>query len=176
LRLKSCIRLQPDLLLTTLESIEAMLISVRINRPAGFGRLRAVIVDELHAFAGDDRGWHLRSVLHRLDQYLERPLQRIRLSATVSNPSDLLARRSWRVTQVEWSKRIVWLEPAHESGKARWMGGARSLSREVCQGIRTVLIIDTPRAGGYSLTPENPDRFLLLAKGVTWISGYCSFD
>src|SRR5690606_15618736 len=43
------------------------------------------------AFAGDDRGWHLRSVLHRLDQYLERPLQRIGLSATVSNPSELLA-------------------------------------------------------------------------------------
>ena len=39
----------------------------------------------------DDRGWHLRSVLHRLDQYLEHPLQRIGLSATVSNPSELLA-------------------------------------------------------------------------------------
>ncbi len=81
----------PDMLLTTPESIEAMLISVRVNRPSWFGNLRAVIVDELHAFAADDRGWHLRSVLHRLDQYLERPLQRIGLSATVSNPSDLLA-------------------------------------------------------------------------------------
>ena len=81
----------PDILLTTPESIEAMLISVRVNRPAWFGNLRAVIVDELHAFAADDRGWHMRSVLHRLDQYLERPLQRIGLSATVSNPAELLA-------------------------------------------------------------------------------------
>ena len=81
----------PDILLTTPESIEAMLISVRVHRPSWFGNLRAVIVDELHAFAADDRGWHLRSVLHRLDQYRERPLQRIGLSATVSNPSDLLA-------------------------------------------------------------------------------------
>lgn len=81
----------PDILLTTPESIEAMLISARVDRPAWFGNLQAVIVDELHAFAGDDRGWHLRSVLHRLDQYLERPLQRIGLSATVSNPSELLA-------------------------------------------------------------------------------------
>lgn len=80
----------PDILLTTPESIEAMLISVRINRPAWFGNLRAVIVDELHAFAVDDRGWHMRSVLHRLDHYLERPLQRIGLSATVSNPTELL--------------------------------------------------------------------------------------
>ncbi len=80
----------PDILLTTPESIEAMLISVRINRPAWFGNLRTVIVDELHAFAADDRGWHLRSILHRLDQYLDQPLQRIGLSATVSNPTELL--------------------------------------------------------------------------------------
>lgn len=80
----------PDILLTTPESIEAMLISTRVDRQAWFGNLRAVIVDELHAFAADDRGWHLRSVLHRLDQYLERPLQRVGLSATVSNPQELL--------------------------------------------------------------------------------------
>ena len=51
----------------------------------------------------------------------------------------LLAGRSWRVTDVDWSKRIVWLEPAAGGGEARWIGGARSLGREVCQGIRTVL-------------------------------------
>ena len=90
-RKNRALRDAPDILLTTPESIEAMLISVRVDRPAWFGNLRAVIVDELHAFAADDRGWHLRSVLHRLDQYLERPLQRIGLSATVSNPDELLA-------------------------------------------------------------------------------------
>ena len=80
----------PDILLTTPESIESMLISTRVDQQEWFGNLRAVIVDELHAFAADDRGWHLRSVLHRLDQYLKRPLQRIGLSATVSNPQELL--------------------------------------------------------------------------------------
>lgn len=80
----------PDILLTTPESIEAMLISTRVDQQAWFGNLQAVIVDELHAFAADDRGWHLRSVLHRLDQYLKRPLQRVGLSATVSNPQELL--------------------------------------------------------------------------------------
>ncbi len=80
----------PDLLLTTPESIEAMLISARIDRQNWFGNLQTVIIDELHAFAADDRGWHLRSVLHRLDQYLKRPLQRVGLSATVSNPRELL--------------------------------------------------------------------------------------
>lgn len=90
-RKNRALRDAPDILLTTPESVEAMLISARVDRPAWFGNLQAVIVDELHAFAGDDRGWHLRSVLHRLDQYLERPLQRIGLSATVSNPRELLA-------------------------------------------------------------------------------------
>jgi replicative superfamily II helicase len=28
--------------------------------------LRVVVVDEIHAFAGDDRGWHLLSVLQRI--------------------------------------------------------------------------------------------------------------
>jgi ATP-dependent Lhr-like helicase len=51
----------------------------------------------------------------------------------------LLAGRSWRVTDVDWPKRIVWLEPAVGEGKARWIGGARSLSRNVSQGIRSVL-------------------------------------
>lgn len=81
----------PDILLTTPESVEAMLISTRVNKQAWFGNLQAVIVDELHAFAAGDRGWHLRSVLYRLDQYLNRPLQRIGLSATVSNPAELLS-------------------------------------------------------------------------------------
>ena len=49
----------PDILLTTPESIEVMLVSRRSDRRALFGRVRAVVVDELHAFAGDDRGWHL---------------------------------------------------------------------------------------------------------------------
>ena len=56
----------PDILLTTPESLEGMLVSTRINRKAWFGNLRVVIADELHAFAADDRGWHMRAVLHRL--------------------------------------------------------------------------------------------------------------
>jgi ATP-dependent Lhr-like helicase len=89
-RKKKALKEAPDILLTTPESLEAMLISVRVNRPEWFGNLRAVIVDELHAFAADDRGWHMRSVLHRVEQYLDQPLQRIGLSATVSNPVELL--------------------------------------------------------------------------------------
>jgi len=81
----------PDLLLTTPESLEAMLISVRVDHRALLGEVRAVIVDELHAFAGDDRGWHLLCLLERLRRLGGRPAQRIGLSATIGNPDALLA-------------------------------------------------------------------------------------
>ena len=80
----------PDILLTTPESLEGMLVSTRIDRKAWFGNLRVVIADELHAFAADDRGWHMRAVLHRLQQYVPQKMQRLGLSATVSNPEELL--------------------------------------------------------------------------------------
>lgn len=57
---------RPDILLTTPESLEAMLVSTHVDHAAFFSGLRAVVVDEVHAFAGDDRGWHLLAVLERL--------------------------------------------------------------------------------------------------------------
>ncbi len=79
----------PDLLLTTPESIEVMLVSNRMDHRHLFEGLRAVIIDEVHAFAGDDRGWHLLSVLERLSFLTGRELQRLGLSATVGNPETL---------------------------------------------------------------------------------------
>jgi ATP-dependent Lhr-like helicase len=79
----------PDILLTTPESLEVMLVSGRIDEERLFGDLRAVIVDEIHAFAGDDRGWHLLSVLERVGRLAGREVQRIGLSATVGNPDVL---------------------------------------------------------------------------------------
>lgn len=80
----------PTVLLTTPESLEAMLVSTRVDPRAFFGGLRAVVSDEVHAFAGDDRGWHLLAVLERLERIAGRKLQRVGLSATVGNPHDLL--------------------------------------------------------------------------------------
>jgi ATP-dependent Lhr-like helicase len=81
---------RPDVLLTTPESIEAMLVSANVDHRAFFSGLRAIVVDEVHAFAGDDRGWHLLAVLERLQRVVGHPVQRIGLSATVGNPEDLL--------------------------------------------------------------------------------------
>ncbi|WP_328932274.1 MULTISPECIES: DEAD/DEAH box helicase [unclassified Streptomyces] len=81
---------RPDILLTTPESLEAMLIGVKTDHAHLLGGIRAVVVDEVHAFAGDDRGWHLLAVLERLQRVAGRPIQRIGLSATVGNPKELL--------------------------------------------------------------------------------------
>lgn len=80
----------PDILLTTPESLEAMLIGVKTDHAQLLGRVRAVVVDEVHAFAGDDRGWHLLAVLERLERVAGHRIQRIGLSATVGNPEQLL--------------------------------------------------------------------------------------
>ncbi|MEU7209942.1 DEAD/DEAH box helicase [Streptomyces sp. NPDC044989] len=80
----------PDILLTTPESLEAMLIGVKTDHARLLGGVRAVVVDEVHAFAGDDRGWHLLAVLERLERVTGRHIQRIGLSATVGNPGQLL--------------------------------------------------------------------------------------
>jgi ATP-dependent helicase Lhr and Lhr-like helicase len=80
----------PDLLLTTPESVESMLVSVNVDHHRLFAGLQAVIVDEVHAFGTGDRGWHLLAVLERLTRLCGHPLQRIGLSATVGNPEELL--------------------------------------------------------------------------------------
>jgi ATP-dependent Lhr-like helicase len=80
----------PTVLLTTPESLEAILISRTGRRHPFFNDLRAVIVDEVHAFAGSDRGWHLQGVLGRLQQLTPHALQRIGLSATVGNRQEIV--------------------------------------------------------------------------------------
>jgi ATP-dependent Lhr-like helicase len=73
-------------LMTTPESLEVMLISARTDARALFASLTTVIIDEVHAFAADDRGAHLAALLERLTALCGRDLQRIGLSATVGNP------------------------------------------------------------------------------------------
>jgi ATP-dependent Lhr-like helicase len=80
----------PDCLLTTPESLEVMLVSGGVRHERLFGKVRTLVVDEAHAFASDDRGWHLLAVLQRIRRLAGRDVQRLGLSATVGNPQDLL--------------------------------------------------------------------------------------
>ena len=74
-------RRPPDILITTPESLFLMLTS---QAREGLRGVETVILDEVHAVAGTKRGAHLALSLERLDALLERPAQRIGLSATVS--------------------------------------------------------------------------------------------
>lgn len=80
-----------ELLMTTPESLEVMLVSRRVDEHRVFGDLRTVVIDEVHALAGTDRGAHLLSVLERLAQVSRHDVQRVGLSATVGNPEAILA-------------------------------------------------------------------------------------
>jgi len=77
------------ILMITPESLEVILMSKREEAKRLFASLSMVIIDEVHAFAGDDRGAHLVSVLERLVHSCERDIQRIGLSATVGNPDEI---------------------------------------------------------------------------------------
>lgn len=78
------------LLMTTPESLEVMLLSAKIPHSKIFGDMRALIIDEIHALAGTDRGTHLMSVVERLVRSTSNDVQRVGLSATVGNPVDIL--------------------------------------------------------------------------------------
>jgi ATP-dependent helicase Lhr and Lhr-like helicase len=81
----------PDVLAITPESLEAMLLSTRTPARRLLSHVRAVVVDEVHAFAGDDRGAHLVALLERISRIAESDIQRIGLSATVGDPEDIVA-------------------------------------------------------------------------------------
>jgi len=77
---RSFTRNPTDILVTTPESLFLLLTSKARQALRG---IQTVIVDEVHALAGNKRGAHLAVSLERLDELLPQPAQRIGLSATV---------------------------------------------------------------------------------------------
>jgi len=74
------VRKPPHILITTPESLFILLTAESSRRY--LATASSVIVDEIHAVAGDKRGAHLALSLERLDLLAGRRLQRIGLSAT----------------------------------------------------------------------------------------------
>ncbi|MFC4115766.1 ATP-dependent helicase [Nonomuraea zeae] len=77
-----------DILITTPESLFLLLTS---QAREALRDVETVIVDEVHAVAATKRGAHLALSLERLDALLDRPAQRIGLSATVRPVSEVAA-------------------------------------------------------------------------------------
>jgi ATP-dependent helicase Lhr and Lhr-like helicase len=79
----------PDFLITTPESLYLLVTAERSR--AMLATTQTVIVDEIHAVAGNKRGSHLALTLERLEQVAAGPVQRIGLSAT-QRPIETVAR------------------------------------------------------------------------------------
>ncbi|MGH7644189.1 MAG: DEAD/DEAH box helicase, partial [Gemmatimonadales bacterium] len=83
------VRRPPHILITTPESLYILLTAEGSRR--FLATAETVILDEIHAVAGDKRGAHLALSLERLDALAGRSLQRIGLSAT-QRPIEAIAR------------------------------------------------------------------------------------
>lgn len=87
---QAMLRRPPDILITTPESLFLMLSG---QAREGLGRVRTIIIDEIHALVGTKRGAHLQLSIERLAEQvrhndLPEP-QRIGLSATVAEPEQV---------------------------------------------------------------------------------------
>lgn len=143
----------PQILLTTPESL-----SLLLSYPDSamlFDELKAVVVDEIHAFAKDKRGDLLNLSLARLHK-LAPGLRRVGLSATISDPD---AYRSWLAPDADMEAvDLVEGDPGAEpdlsilipDGRIPWSGhSGRHAAREVMELVarhRTTLIFCNTRS------------------------------
>lgn len=72
-------------LLITPESLEALFVNRGSSLGSIFKNLRYIVVDELHAFIGSERGKQLQSLMHRVELVTGRTLPRVGLSATLGD-------------------------------------------------------------------------------------------
>ena len=72
-------------LLITPESLEALFVTRGTSAPGLAQDLRFIVVDELHAFIGTERGRQLQSLMHRLELAAGKSIPRIGLSATLGD-------------------------------------------------------------------------------------------
>lgn len=75
------------ILLITPESLESIFVNHGPQVPWLFERLQYIIVDELHAFIGVERGMQLQSLMHRTELAIRQRIPRVGLSATLGTLS-----------------------------------------------------------------------------------------
>lgn len=107
---KRAFRADPaDALLTTPESLELLLSNADDRRR--LAGVRAVVIDEAHAFIGQPRGAQVASLLERLETIAHEDVQRVALSATVADRSPVVAwlrgRSLLEATAVDGGKTMV---------------------------------------------------------------------
>jgi len=84
-RKKALIAKPSGVLLITPESIESLMINRSASLAHMFRFLQFVVIDEIHALVGSERGTHLRSLLFRLRRYVQENYRIVGLSATLGD-------------------------------------------------------------------------------------------
>lgn len=80
-------RQPPDLLLTTPETLQILLVGARLRE--ALRHVRTVVIDEVHELVPSDRGAQLALTLERLDAWVGKRVRRLGLSATIANPEEV---------------------------------------------------------------------------------------
>tara|TARA_R110002072_G_C7974274_1_gene535183 strand:- start:2744 stop:4870 length:2127 start_codon:yes stop_codon:yes gene_type:complete len=87
---KDLVKNPSGVLLITPESLESLLVNKTSQLSTMFGGLRAIVIDEIHAFLEGERGLHLASLLTRIQRYQcenQPPVRLLGLSATIGDPN-----------------------------------------------------------------------------------------
>lgn len=159
------LRSRPDILAITPESLEAMLLSSRMPPEHMLGHVRAIVIDEVHAFAADDRGSHLVSLIERITRLSGNDIQRIGLSATVGDPSDIVtwlagsSMRRTRVVDPGGTRR----EPKLMLDHVGTLENAALLIDRMYPGTRRLVFVDSRRGVeqlGHALAQRGTDVYL----------------
>ena len=132
----------PEILITTPETLQILLVGRRIRR--NLSKLRWVVVDEVHELAEDKRGSQLSVGLERLRDAVENKIQMVGLSATVGSPERVAkflvgSGRDCEVVRVPVEKslslRVVAPKP---TGEDRILAEAIYSFPEVAARLRTI--------------------------------------
>lgn len=136
-------RTPPDMLITTPETLQAILPGKRLKEH--LKHVRWVIVDEVHELVDDERGVQLSTALERLYNIRGEEFQRIGLSATIGEPS-LVARflvgegRDVEVIKTSEDKRyevtIEYVSPSRDDVK---IAGRYSLPPSYVSRVRRII-------------------------------------
>ncbi|MDY6786097.1 MAG: DEAD/DEAH box helicase [Cyanobacteriota bacterium] len=84
-RKRRLLRQPQGILQITPESLESLLINQFSELPRLFADLRFIVIDELHAFMGSQRGCQILCQLSRLAPLIKQPARRVGLSATLGD-------------------------------------------------------------------------------------------
>jgi ATP-dependent Lhr-like helicase len=130
----------PDVLVTTPETLQAMLSGEKLRK--GLADVRHVVVDEVHELAGAKRGAQLSVGLERLVE-LAGNFQRIGLSATVGDPKEvgafLTGGRGCDVVEVDIASKVEFAVREPEVTRAdERLGNELMTSPEMASHVREI--------------------------------------